>query len=163
MNALPYVDQLFREYLLFRGFTSTIQAFNSDLANDKGQGFQVLSPGAEHLPPSACLPTHLLRIHCASNLRRSSDRPCTSLTSSTTLQADQITSLVFSRLIRQGRGKELLDLLEFLNARVYSRLDTSYEPTIRKLRVSRIVWYPASLRPWHALHGMKPAPYQYLP
>ena len=40
MNALPYVDQLFKEYLLFRGFTGTIQAFNSDVAGDKGQGFQ---------------------------------------------------------------------------------------------------------------------------
>ena len=46
MNALPYVDQLFREYLLFRGFTSTIQAFNGDLVNDKGQGFQVPIPSA---------------------------------------------------------------------------------------------------------------------
>ncbi len=44
MNALPYVDQLFKEYLLFRGFTATIQAFNGDLAGDRGQGFQVSRP-----------------------------------------------------------------------------------------------------------------------
>ncbi len=152
MNALPYVDQLFREYLLFRGFTGTIQSFNSDLANDKGQGFQVISPCAGHLHPTTCMPTHLASIHNASDPCHSSNRRCRSPTPSVTLQADQITSLVFSRLIRQGRGKELLDLLEFLNARVYSRLDTSYEPTIRKLRVSHIDWSLSSLLNWHVLH-----------
>ncbi len=54
------------------------------------------------------------------------------------MQADQITSLVFSKLIRQGRGRELLELLDFLNWRVYSKLDSAYEPTIRKLQVSLV-------------------------
>lgn len=51
------------------------------------------------------------------------------------MQADQITSFVFSKLIRQARGKELLDLLDFLEAQVYSKLEAAYEPTIRKLQV----------------------------
>ena len=51
------------------------------------------------------------------------------------MQADQITSFVFSKLIRQARGKELLDLLDFLEAHVYSKLEAAYEPTIRKLQV----------------------------
>jgi hypothetical protein len=38
--ALPYVDSLVKEYLLFRGFTQTLQAFNAELAEDKGFGFQ---------------------------------------------------------------------------------------------------------------------------
>jgi len=54
------------------------------------------------------------------------------------MQADQITSLVFSKLIRQGRGRDLLELLDFLNWRVYSKLDIAYEPTIRKLQVSLV-------------------------
>ena len=52
------------------------------------------------------------------------------------MQADQITSFVFSKLIRQARGKELLDLLDFLEAHVYSKLEAAYQPTIRKLQVS---------------------------
>lgn len=40
MDALPYVDTLFKEYLLFRGFTATLETFNKDLANDPGCGFQ---------------------------------------------------------------------------------------------------------------------------
>lgn len=40
MDALPYVDTLFKEYLLFRGFTNTVEAFNKDLAKDPGCGFQ---------------------------------------------------------------------------------------------------------------------------
>ena len=55
--------------------------------------------------------------------------------SNTEMQADQITSFVFSKLIRQARGKELLDLLDFLEAQVYSKLEAAYEPTIRKLQV----------------------------
>ena len=67
------------------------------------------------------------------------------------MQADQITSFVFSKLIRQARGKELLDLLEFLEARVYSKLEAAYEPTIRKLQVglqpfARVQWPAAATR-----------------
>ena len=40
MEALPYLDSLFREYLLFRGFTRSLQAFSGELATDKGCGFQ---------------------------------------------------------------------------------------------------------------------------
>eukprot|EP00879_Flechtneria_rotunda_P022966 GHRR01024275.1.p1 GENE.GHRR01024275.1~~GHRR01024275.1.p1 ORF type:complete len:188 (+),score=66.40 GHRR01024275.1:512-1075(+) len=40
MDALPYVDTLFKEYLLFRGFTSTLDAFSKELAADPGWGFQ---------------------------------------------------------------------------------------------------------------------------
>lgn len=31
---MPYVDTLFREYLLFRGFTNALTAFNADARND---------------------------------------------------------------------------------------------------------------------------------
>ncbi len=41
MESLNYIDTLFKEYLLFRGFTTTLQTFNSDLAADRGCGFQV--------------------------------------------------------------------------------------------------------------------------
>lgn len=40
MDALPYVDTLFKEYLLFRGFVNTLDSFNRDLAADPGCGFQ---------------------------------------------------------------------------------------------------------------------------
>lgn len=40
LTALPYVDSLIKEYLLFRGFTQTLLAFNAEMAQDKGCGFQ---------------------------------------------------------------------------------------------------------------------------
>ncbi len=40
MQALPYLDSLIKEYLLFRGFTRTLQAFAVDAAADLGCGFQ---------------------------------------------------------------------------------------------------------------------------
>jgi hypothetical protein len=41
MDALPYVDSLIREYLLFRGFVSSLEAFSRDLDADPGCGLQV--------------------------------------------------------------------------------------------------------------------------
>jgi hypothetical protein len=40
MDALPYVDALIKEYLLFRGFQATLTSFTADLAADPGCGFQ---------------------------------------------------------------------------------------------------------------------------
>ncbi|GLC41268.1 WD repeat-containing protein 91 [Pleodorina starrii] len=40
MDSLPYVDTLFKEYLLFRGFTATLQSFGAELAADRCCGFQ---------------------------------------------------------------------------------------------------------------------------
>ncbi|GLI61036.1 hypothetical protein VaNZ11_003300 [Volvox africanus] len=40
MDSLPYVDTLFKEYLLFRGFTATLQAFSAELSADRCCGFQ---------------------------------------------------------------------------------------------------------------------------
>ena len=50
-------------------------------------------------------------------------------------QVDQILTMVFQKLIRQNRGKQLIDMLEFLDSQLYCHLDASYEPTIRKLEV----------------------------
>ena len=40
MDSLPYIDSLLKEYLLFRGFTQTLSAFQKELEADKGCGFQ---------------------------------------------------------------------------------------------------------------------------
>ncbi|CAL8462386.1 g1919 [Coccomyxa elongata] len=95
MEALKYIDTLFKEYLLFRGFTTTLQTFNSDLASDRGCGFQV----------------------------------------------DQIVTMVFQKIIRQNRGKQLVEMLEFLDSQLYCHLDASYETTTRKLEVSLIKYF----------------------
>lgn len=89
MDAIPYVDSLIKEYLLFRGFTGTLRAFNRDLASDRGCGFQ----------------------------------------------ADQLCELVFRRLVPLDQASELMQVLDFLNSRVYSRLPGSCEEMIRKLEV----------------------------
>lgn len=41
MAHLQFVDELVREYLLFRGFASTVKAFENDLKSDKDKGFRV--------------------------------------------------------------------------------------------------------------------------
>jgi hypothetical protein len=50
-------------------------------------------------------------------------------------QVDQILTMVFQKLICQNRGKQLIDMLEFLDSQLYCHLDASYESTIRKLEV----------------------------
>ncbi|KAL0054014.1 hypothetical protein WJX82_002400 [Trebouxia sp. C0006] len=95
MDAIPYVDSLIKEYLLFRGFTGTLRAFNNDLSSDRGCGFQ----------------------------------------------ADQLCELVFRRLVPLDQASELMEVLDFLNSRVYSRLPGSCEEVIRKLEVSIVRAY----------------------
>lgn len=41
MSHVQYIDELIREYLLFRGFTGTLKTFDLDLKNDKDKGFRV--------------------------------------------------------------------------------------------------------------------------
>lgn len=90
MDAIPYVDSLIKEYLLFRGFTGSLRAFNRDIASDRGRGFQ----------------------------------------------ADQLSELIFRKLLPLDQASELMEVLEFLSSRVYSRLPGSYEGVIRKLEVN---------------------------
>ncbi|XP_042483975.1 WD repeat-containing protein 91 homolog isoform X2 [Macadamia integrifolia] len=41
MENMQYAEELVREFLVFRGFTSTLQAFESEMSTDIGKGFQV--------------------------------------------------------------------------------------------------------------------------
>lgn len=41
MENMVYAEELLREFLVFRGFTATLQAFEAELATDVGKGFQV--------------------------------------------------------------------------------------------------------------------------
>lgn len=41
MAHIQLVDELVREYLIFRGFTSTVKSFDADLKSDKDKGFRV--------------------------------------------------------------------------------------------------------------------------
>lgn len=41
MENMQYAEELVREFLVFRGFTNTLQAFEKELATDMGKGFQV--------------------------------------------------------------------------------------------------------------------------
>ncbi|MCO5552646.1 hypothetical protein L7F22_049954 [Adiantum nelumboides] len=38
---MQYAEELIREFLLFRGFTNTLQSFEADLSSDHAQAFQV--------------------------------------------------------------------------------------------------------------------------
>ena len=46
MDGIPEADEVVAEYLLFRGFTRTLRAFNADKKGDRTRRFQVhtLSP-----------------------------------------------------------------------------------------------------------------------
>ncbi|XVF53483.1 hypothetical protein PTKIN_Ptkin05aG0102900 [Pterospermum kingtungense] len=41
MENMQYAEELVREFLVFRGFTNTLQAFEAELSTDIGKGFQV--------------------------------------------------------------------------------------------------------------------------
>ncbi|XP_057951142.1 uncharacterized protein LOC131145967 isoform X2 [Malania oleifera] len=41
MENMQYAEELVREFLVFRGFTNTLQAFEMELSTDIGKGFQV--------------------------------------------------------------------------------------------------------------------------
>ncbi|XP_010261433.1 PREDICTED: WD repeat-containing protein 91 homolog [Nelumbo nucifera] len=41
MENMHYAEELVKEFLVFRGFTSTLQAFETELSTDIGKGFQV--------------------------------------------------------------------------------------------------------------------------
>lgn len=41
MENMQYAQELVREFLVFRGFTSTLQAFERELSTDIGKGFQI--------------------------------------------------------------------------------------------------------------------------
>lgn len=41
LQAINHVDELLKEYLLFRGFTQTIRVLDSEKKNDKLKGYQV--------------------------------------------------------------------------------------------------------------------------
>ncbi|KAK1392267.1 WD repeat-containing protein 91-like [Heracleum sosnowskyi] len=43
MDNMQYAEELVREYLVFRGFTSTLQTFEKELSTDIGKGFQCFS------------------------------------------------------------------------------------------------------------------------
>lgn len=38
---MQYAEELVREFLVFRGFTNTLQAFDTELSTDIGKGFEV--------------------------------------------------------------------------------------------------------------------------
>eukprot|EP00252_Welwitschia_mirabilis_P019364 TRINITY_DN4455_c0_g1_i1.p1 TRINITY_DN4455_c0_g1~~TRINITY_DN4455_c0_g1_i1.p1 ORF type:complete len:132 (-),score=9.25 TRINITY_DN4455_c0_g1_i1:17-412(-) len=40
MENMKYAEELVREFLVFRGFTKTLRAYESDLSTDIGKGFQ---------------------------------------------------------------------------------------------------------------------------
>ena len=40
MAAVGRTDEMIRDYLLFRGFTSTLKAFDTDLKNEREKGFR---------------------------------------------------------------------------------------------------------------------------
>lgn len=41
MAHIQYVDELVKEYLLYRGFTYTLKSFDTELKVDKEKGFRV--------------------------------------------------------------------------------------------------------------------------
>lgn len=41
MENMLYAEELVREFLVFRGFTNTLQALETELSTDIGKGFQV--------------------------------------------------------------------------------------------------------------------------
>ncbi|GFR46550.1 hypothetical protein Agub_g8144, partial [Astrephomene gubernaculifera] len=92
MDSLPYVDLLFKEYLLFRGFTATLQSFNTELDADRCCGFQ----------------------------------------------AEALCELIFGQLLPQCRTSHLMQLLDLLGERLFSRSDGRFEGAVERMQVALI-------------------------
>ena len=92
--ATPYLDSLVKEYLLFRGFTATLRAFDAELKSEKEKGFRV-------------------------------DRI-----------VDQLNSFINSHDLCG-----LLDLWRHLDSRIFTRLEASRVPAVRKLENSLLKLY----------------------
>ena len=41
MSCIQQMDELVKEYLIFRGFTGTVRSFDVDLKSDKDKAFRV--------------------------------------------------------------------------------------------------------------------------
>eukprot|EP00854_Cymbomonas_tetramitiformis_P026219 gene26219-32131_t len=95
MDALPYIDTLFKEYLLFRGFTQTLRTFETELSGDKAVGFQV----------------------------------------------EKILDLLFHVHTPSYDAEKLLHLLDFLSQRFFSRLDSTFHDSTKKLETSVLRYY----------------------
>jgi len=92
--STPYLDSLVKEYLLFRGFTATLRAFDAELKSEKEKGFRV-------------------------------DRI-----------VDQLSSFINSHDLGG-----LLDLWRHLDSRIFTRLEASRVPAVRKLENSLLKLY----------------------
>jgi len=92
--STPYLDSLVKEYLLFRGFTATLRAFDAELKSEKEKGFRV-------------------------------DRI-----------VDQLNSFINSHDLGG-----LLDLWRHLDSRIFTRLEASRVPAVRKLENSLLKLY----------------------
>lgn len=92
MDAIPHVDALVREYLLFRGFTKALHAFDADHAADRGCGFQ----------------------------------------------AEQISNLLFGRLVAQHDGEGLIALLESIQTLIVSRMSGELEESAPRLEARKL-------------------------
>ena len=79
--------------MLSDGAACHLQAFNAELAGDKGCGFQ----------------------------------------------AEQISNMVFQRLLPQQESQALMELLGFLKAHVFSKLSPDLEASVNKLEVTALV------------------------
>lgn len=61
MAHIQYVDTLIREYLIYRGFATSLKAFDSDLKSDKDKSFRV-DKIIEHI-------SHSINTHDLNSLR----------------------------------------------------------------------------------------------
>ena len=92
--STPYLDSLIKEYLLFRGFTATLRAFDAELKSEKEKGFRV----------------------------------------------DRIVDQ-FSSFINSHDLSGLLDLWRHLDSKIFTRLEASRVPAVRKLENSLLKFY----------------------
>jgi hypothetical protein len=95
MDSLPYLDTLLKEYLLFRGFTSTVRVFESERRGDKAAGFRV----------------------------------------------ERLVDLVFEQYVPQYDAPRLLELLDFLASRFFSKLPHNGQEGAKRLRESILRYY----------------------
>eukprot|EP00873_Tetraselmis_striata_P019594 jgi/Tetstr1/439858/TSEL_028269.t1 len=97
-DCLRYLDNLFREYLTYRGLTATLAVFGQELATEPTAGFR----------------------------------------------AEAVCELLFQRLLPAGELPGLLDILDFLRSRFFSRLAPQLQPTAKQMETALLRLYVAT-------------------
>lgn len=132
-SAVERTDKHVREYLLYRGFTSTLKQLDSDIKADKEKGFRV-----RWTRP---------------------DWTGLDLTRSDGFSVPQVDRIIeqLQQLVQSFDLAGLKEYWLYLDRRLFCRLEDVYRSTVNKLRTSLYRYYVINtIQVWHLIQNQLP-------